>query len=193
MCETGDANAPHLIDDPEGRIQHLELENFHLINTYFPNANAELSRLPFKLDFNKKLFAALKELEKTPSASTSTDSVRSSGQAKPVVICGDFNVAHEEIDLARPRENIGSAGFTYEERDALTTFLQSGFVDVFRAKYPEAREYTWWSYRSGARPKNIGWRIDYFCVSDSFLKNVKKIEILGKIMGSDHCPVLLEL
>jgi len=169
--------AGELIDDPEGRIQHVELEKFHLINTYFPNANHELSRLFFKLDFNRKLFAALKQLEKT----------------KPVVICGDFNVAHEAIDLARPKENVGSPGFTPEEREAMSSFLVTGFADVFREFYPEAREYTWWSYRAGARRKNIGWRIDYFCVSQDLLKKVKKIEILGNIMGSDHCPVSLEL
>lgn len=165
------------IDDKEGRVQVLELANFFLVNTYFPNANSELSRLDFKLDFNKNLFATLKKLEKS----------------KPVIICGDFNVAHEEIDLARPKANIGNAGFTYEEREAMSGFLQSGFVDVFRSLYPENQEYTWWSYRAGARPKNIGWRIDYFCVSDVLLKKVRDITILYKILGSDHCPVLLEV
>jgi len=165
------------IIDNEGRTQILELDKFFLVNTYFPNANHELSRLGFKLDFNNILFSALKKLEKK----------------KPVVICGDFNVAHNEIDLARPKENIGSPGFTYEERDAMTGFLRSGFADVFRELYPESREYTWWSYRSSARPKNIGWRIDYFCVSKKFMPKVVDTTILYKIMGSDHCPVSLDV
>lgn len=165
------------IEDFEGRTQILEMDDFFLVNTYFPNANHELSRLDFKIKFNDVLFSALKELEKT----------------KPVVICGDFNVAHQEIDLARPKENIGSPGFTYEERDSMTRFLRSGFADVFRELYPDKIEYTWWSYRSGARPKNIGWRIDYFCVSESFMKRVVDTTIMYKTMGSDHCPVLLEI
>jgi len=164
------------IEDHEGRTQILELKDFYLVNTYFPNANHELSRLQFKLDFNNILFSALKKME----------------MKKPVVICGDFNVAHEEIDLARPKENVGNPGFTHEERVAMTDFLQSGFVDVFRELYPDEKEYTWWSYRAGARPKNIGWRIDYFCVSKSFMKKVIDTTILYKTMGSDHCPVLLE-
>ncbi|MBU4217265.1 exodeoxyribonuclease III [Candidatus Parcubacteria bacterium] len=165
------------IIDTEGRTQILEFEKFFLVNTYFPNANHELSRLQFKLDFNHDLFAVLKKLE----------------EKKPVVICGDFNVAHEEIDLVRAKENIGSPGFTYEEREAMTGFLDSGFVDVFRELYPDEKEYTWWSYRAGARQKNIGWRIDYFCVSKKFMKKVIDTTILYKTMGSDHCPVLLEV
>lgn len=165
------------IEDHEGRTQILELKDFYLVNTYFPNANHELSRLQFKLDFNNILFSALKKLE----------------MEKPVVICGDFNVAHEEIDLARPKENVGNPGFTYEEREAMTGFLESGFVDVFRELYPTEKEYTWWSYRAGARPKNIGWRIDYFCVSKKLMKKVIDTTILYKTMGSDHCPVLLEI
>jgi len=165
------------IIDNEGRTQILEFDEFFLVNTYFPNANHELSRLQFKLDFNNSLFAVLKKLE----------------EKKPVVICGDFNVAHEEIDLARPKENVGNPGFTYEEREAMTGFLQSGFADVFRELYPTEKEYTWWSYRAGARPKNIGWRIDYFCVSEKLMPKVIDTTILYKTMGSDHCPVLLEI
>lgn len=163
--------------DDEGRIQALELEKFYLVNCYFPNANHELSRLKFKIDFNDKLLLYLKKLEKK----------------KPVIICGDFNVAHQEIDLKNPKENIGNAGFTLEEREWMTQFLKAGFVDTFRYFYPTKVEYSWWSYRFYARSKNIGWRIDYFCVSKSLINHIKKAFILGKILGSDHCPVGIDL
>jgi len=163
--------------DKEGRVQTLDLGKFYLVNTYFPNANHELSRLDYKLEFNNELLKYLKKLEKK----------------KPIIICGDFNVAHEEIDLARPKDNVGNAGFTNEERDWMTKFLNDGFVDVFRDKYPKKIQYTWWSYRFNVRAKNIGWRVDYFCISDKLSKQIKKIEILDKIKGSDHCPVKIEI
>ena len=159
--------------DIEGRVQTLELDKYYLVNTYFPNANHKLSRLDYTLEFNKELLKYLKKLEKF----------------KPVILCGDLNVAHEEIDLARPKENVGNPGFTNEEREWMTKFLKKGFVDTFRYKNLEKVEYSWWSYRVGARPRNIGWRIDYFCVSDNIKNQLKRAFILNKILGSDHCPV----
>jgi exodeoxyribonuclease-3 len=161
----------------EGRVQILELKKFFLINTYFPNANRELSRLPYKMEFNKKLLKHIKSLEKK----------------KPVIITGDFNVAHQEIDLARPKANIGNAGFTAEERKSMDEYLNSGLIDTFRHLNPQKVQYTWWSYRAGARPNNVGWRIDYFCVSQKFIKNIKDSYILDKIMGSDHCPIVIKI
>jgi len=161
----------------EGRVQIIEFKKFFLINTYFPNANQELSRLPYKIDFYKKLLKHIKKLEKK----------------KSVIITGDFNVAHQEIDLARPKPNIGKAGFTTEERESMNEYLDSGLVDTFRYLNPKKVQYTWWSYRAGARPRNVGWRIDYFCASKKFIKNIKESYILDKIMGSDHCPIVLKL
>ena len=163
--------------DKEGRVQTMEFEKFYLINVYFPNANHELSRLDFKTKFNNKLLKYLKQLEKK----------------KPLIITGDFNVAHQEIDLARPKDNVGNPGFTREEREWMTKFLKAGFVDTFRQMHPKAQEYSWWSYRFNARAKNIGWRIDYFCISANIVKLIKKAFILGSIEGSDHCPVGIEI
>ncbi len=160
-------------DDDEGRVQILEFEKFYLVNIYFPNANSELSRMGFKMDFNDRLLKYLKRIEKK----------------KPLVICGDYNVAHEEIDLARPKQNIGSAGFTDEERNWMTKFLDKGFVDTFREEHPKKIQYTWWSYRAGARERNVGWRIDYFCVSNKISNKIKSSFILDQIKGSDHCPI----
>jgi len=168
---------PQLLWDNEGRVQIFELPKIYLINCYFPNANGELSRLKFKLDFNNKLLAYVKKLN----------------LIKPVIICGDFNVAHEAMDLTNPKENEGGAGYTFEERQWMTKFLNAGFVDTFRYYHASAREYSWWSYRFMARVRNIGWRIDYFCVSKNIVKYVKEALILNKIMGSDHCPVMIEL
>lgn len=163
--------------DDEGRIIIIELEKFYLVNAYFPNANHELSRLDYKIEFNDTLLDYVKNLEKK----------------KPIIICGDFNVAHEEIDIARPKDNAGSAGFTYEERVWMTKFLQAGFVDTFRFKNPKLIKYSWWSYRFFARQKNIGWRIDYFCISKKLKDKIKKADIMTEVLGSDHCPVVLEL
>ena len=159
--------------DDEGRVQIIDLGKFYLVNVYFPNANPELSRLDFKINFNDRLLREFKKLEKK----------------KPLVVCGDYNVAHQEIDLARPKENVGNPGFTDEERAWMTKLLKSGFVDTFRAHNPAKIQYSWWSYRSFARTKNIGWRIDYFCVSKEFYPKVKNSFILDKIQGSDHAPV----
>ncbi|HBI96931.1 TPA: exodeoxyribonuclease III [Candidatus Falkowbacteria bacterium] len=163
--------------DNEGRVQIIDLGKFYLANIYFPNANHELSRLDFKIDFNDKLLKYFKKLEKT----------------KPLIVTGDFNVAHNEIDLARPKENIGNPGFHPREREWMNRFLVSGFKDTFRELNPNKIQYSWWSYRAGARRNNVGWRIDYFCVSDSLMKKIKSAYILDKVLGSDHCPVGIEL
>lgn len=163
--------------DIEGRVQIVELKNFYLLNVYFPNANQELSRLPYRLEFNDALLKCVKKLEKL----------------KPVIVTGDFNVAHTEIDLARPRENEGSAGFTKEERTWFNKFLVAGFIDTFRELHSRKIQYSWWSWRAGARTRNVGWRIDYFCASAKLKRLLKKAYILDKITGSDHAPIGLEL
>ncbi|MFA5420883.1 MAG: exodeoxyribonuclease III [Patescibacteria group bacterium] len=163
--------------DNEGRLQTIELKDFYLINTYFPNSNNLLSRLPYKLEFNNEVLKYLKKLEKK----------------KPIIITGDLNVAHKEIDLARPKANEGSAGFTKEERAWMDLFISNDFIDTFRYFNPEKIQYSWWSYRGGARYKNVGWRIDYFCVSKKIIKKIKKSYILDKVLGSDHAPIGIEI
>ena len=163
--------------DCEGRVLTIEFDDFYLINAYVPNAQPELKRIDFRISFEKKLLNHLKKLDKL----------------KPIVYCGDLNVAHEEIDLKNPKQNIGQPGFSYEERDMMTKLLKNGFVDVYRTLYPEGKTYTWWSYRANARENNTGWRIDYFIVSNRFIDNVKDIKIHNEIFGSDHCPVELIL
>ena len=163
--------------DKEGRVQILESDKFFLLNIYFPNANRELSRLGYKLEFNEALLKYVKRLEKI----------------KPVVVTGDFNVAHEGIDLARPKDNEGSAGFTAEERAWMTKFLKAGYLDTFRELNGQTIQYSWWTFRAMARVRNIGWRIDYFCASAKLRRSLKKAYILDKISGSDHAPVGLEL
>lgn len=163
--------------DQEGRVQILETKNFYLLNVYFPNANAELSRLSYKLEFNKSLLNYIKKLERK----------------KAVIITGDFNVAHQEIDLARPKENVKSPGFTPQERASMDEYIESGLLDTFRLLNGQKVKYSWWSFRSAARSRNIGWRIDYFCVSAKLKKYLKKADILDDQLGSDHAPVILEL
>lgn len=163
--------------DKEGRVQALELEKFYFVNAYFPNANHELSRLAYKENFNQAFLAYIKKLDKK----------------KPVIACGDFNVAHHEIDLKNPKQNEQNAGFTQEERIWMDKFLKSGFSDGFRILNPDKIQYSWWSYRFRARERNIGWRIDYFLASDRILKNIKKAFILDKILGSDHAPAGIEI
>jgi exodeoxyribonuclease-3 len=163
--------------DIEGRVQTLDTKDFYLLNVYFPNSNQELSRLGYKIEFNEALLKYVKQLEKK----------------KPVVITGDYNVAHQEIDLARPKENVGNPGFTAEERVFMEKFLAAGFIDTYRALNGDKIQYSWWSFRSGARARNIGWRIDYFCVSDKLKKYLKKAYILDKQTGSDHAPVGLDI
>jgi exodeoxyribonuclease III len=163
--------------DIEGRVQIAEFTDFFLVNAYFPNSNHELSRLEYKMEFNEAMLEYLIKLEKK----------------KPFILCGDLNVAHNDIDLARPKENIGNAGFTYEERNWLDKMLKIGYIDVLRHFYPNKVQYTWWGYRFKSRERNIGWRIDYFICSPELIKKVKKIEILDRVMGSDHCPVKIVL
>ncbi|EKD39215.1 MAG: hypothetical protein ACD_75C00473G0002 [uncultured bacterium] len=162
--------------DCEGRVLTLEFADCYLINIYFPNSAEELKRLDYKLRFNNRLLAFAKELE----------------QRKPVILCGDFNVAHKEIDLKNPKANEKNAGFTPEERAWMDSFVAAGFVDTFRLFNQDPGQYTWWSYRFNARAKNVGWRIDYFCVSGAACARVKSATILDEVMGSDHCPVALE-
>jgi len=161
--------------DCEGRVLTLEFDTYHLINIYFPNSGDKLQRLDFKLRFNERLVSFAKELE---------------GQ-KPVILCGDFNVAHKEIDLKNPKTNVKNAGFTPEERAWMDSFVEAGYVDTFRIFNQEPEQYTWWSYRFSARAKNVGWRIDYFCVSGDVKTKVKDAAILKDVLGSDHCPVEL--
>ena len=163
--------------DREGRVQTLEFEKFYLLNVYFPHSNHELTRLGFKLKFNQAFFKYAKKL----------------AAKKPLVIAGDFNVAHEEIDLARPKDNVGNPGFTDEERKWMTKFLNAGFIGSYRYQNGQKIQYSWWSYRFGARSRNIGWRIDYFCVSLKMKEQIKSAYILDKITGSDHCPVGIEI
>lgn len=163
--------------DREGRVQTLEGKKFFLLNVYFPNSAHGLPRLGYKLEFDDAVLKYVKRLEKI----------------KPVIITGDFNVAHEEIDLARPKENVGNPGFTPEERTWMTKFLKAGFVDTFREKNGQKVQYSWWSFRMNARARNIGWRIDYFCLSAKLKRSLKKAYILDKIPGSDHAPIGLEL
>ena len=163
--------------DTEGRAITLEYEDFYLLCVYTPNAQRELARLSYRMEWEDALRAYIKELD----------------GKKPVVYCGDLNVAHEEIDLKNPKTNHFSAGFSDEERGKFSELLATGFTDTFRALYPDRVEYSWWSYMMKAREKNVGWRIDYFVVSNRLFEKVKDSFILGEIMGSDHCPVGIEL
>lgn len=162
--------------DREGRVLTLEFETFFLTNIYFPNAGDGLKRLDFKLGFNAELLAFVKGLEKR----------------KPVVLCGDFNVAHKPIDLKNPDSNTEHAGYTPQERAWMDSFVAAGYLDTFRMFNQEPEQYTWWSYRFNARARNIGWRIDYFCVDAGSANRVADAKILQDVYGSDHCPVLLE-
>ena len=163
--------------DKEGRIITLEFEKIYLVTNYTPNAKRELERLDYRMIWEDEIRKYLLKLNKT----------------KPVIMCGDLNVAHEEIDLKNPKTNRGNAGFTDEERGKMTELLNAGFVDSFRYLYPEKQEYSWWSYMGHAREKNIGWRIDYFITSKDIEKNIKEAKIYTQILGSDHCPIGLEI
>ena len=163
--------------DKEGRIITLEFENFYLVTNYTPNTKRELERLDYRMVWEDEIRKYLLELNKK----------------KPVIMCGDLNVAHEEIDLKNPKTNKGNAGFTNEEREKMTELLNAGFIDSYRYLYPEKIEYSWWSYMGHAREKNVGWRIDYFIVSNDFRENIKDATIYTEILGSDHCPVGLEI
>ncbi|MEH7119315.1 exodeoxyribonuclease III [Neobacillus vireti] len=162
----------------EGRILTLEFDDFYLVNVYTPNSQRDLARIGYRLEWEDRMLQYLKVLN----------------EQKPVILCGDLNVAHQEIDLRNPKSNIGNSGFTEEERGKMTNLLGSGFLDSFRHFYPQQEgAYTWWSYMNKVRERNIGWRIDYFIVSESLKGRLKNAEIHCDIMGSDHCPVVLEL
>lgn len=165
--------------DTEGRVICAEYETFYLVTVYVPNSGSELKRLGYRQKWDLTFFNYLKNLE----------------AKKPVIVCGDMNVAHRPIDLTHPKANYNKyAGYMQEEIDGMDRFTQGGLIDSFRYFYPNKTEaYSWWSYRAGARAKNVGWRIDYFLVSERFLSQVKSASILPEIMGSDHCPVAIEL
>ena len=163
--------------DHEGRAITLEYDNFYLLNVYTPNAQRELARLDYRMEWEDALRGYIKQLD----------------AKKPVIYCGDLNCAHNEIDLKNPKTNRRSAGFSDEERAKFTQLLDSGFTDTFRYLYPDKVQYSWWSYMRQARAKDIGWRIDYFVVSDRVKDMVKDSFILGEVMGSDHCPVGIEI
>lgn len=162
--------------DHEGRVITMEFDNFYLVTVYVPNVKRDLSRLDYRMVWEDDFKSYLKTLE----------------EKKNVIVCGDFNVAHTEQDIKNAKANIGNAGFTYEERGKFTDLLASGYVDIFRELYPDRVQYSWWSYIGHCRENNIGWRIDYFITNKSNLKNIKDIKILDDVMGSDHCPLLLE-
>ena len=163
--------------DTEGRAITLEYDNFYLLCVYTPNAQRELARLDYRMSWEDALRGYISSLDKV----------------KPVIYCGDLNVAHEEIDLKNPKTNHFSAGFSDEERAKFGELLSSGFKDTFRTLHPDTVKYSWWSYMYHAREKNVGWRIDYFVVSDRLMPEVKESSILTDVMGSDHCPVMLEI
>lgn len=164
--------------DHEGRVITLEYETFYLVTVYTPNSQNELARLPYRMEWEDAFLAYLKRLE----------------EKKPVIFCGDLNVAHREIDLKNPKTNRQNAGFTDEERAKFTRLTEQGFIDTFRYFYPDQEGiYSWWSYRFKAREKNAGWRIDYFCVSECLKDALQDARIHTEVLGSDHCPVELEI
>ena len=174
--ESKDMGVPE--HDMEGRVQCAEYPEFYLINVYVPNSGQQLDRLDYRQEWDAVFLKYIKEKEKS----------------KPVIVCGDFNVAHRPIDLKNAKSNYNkTAGYTQVEIDGMDNFLKAGLVDSFRHLYPEKVAYTYWSYRFKARERNTGWRIDYFLVSASLVNKIKDAEILGEYYGSDHCPVLLEL
>ena len=164
--------------DQEGRVIAAEFPAYYLVTVYTPNSGSELKRLGYRQGWDRDFLQYLKQLE----------------QRKPVIVCGDLNVANTELDLARPKENYNkSAGYMQEEIDGINNLLAADFVDTFRHLYPDQKRYSWWSYRAGARARNVGWRIDYFMVSRALLDKVERADILDHVHGSDHCPVLLKM
>ncbi len=163
--------------DKEGRVLTLEFDKFYLINVYFPHSHRELTRLDFKLKFNKEFLEFCNQI----------------GRNKPLIIASDFNVAHKEIDLKNPKQNKKNAGFTPQEREWFGAFLKQGFIDTFREFNKDGGNYTWWAYRNKARERNIGWRIDYFIISKKLRGDLVRSTILKDVLGSDHCPIILEI
>lgn len=173
-CKTGIGREEH---DREGRVITVEYDDFYLVNVYTPNSQNELARLGYRMEWEDAFLEYVTGLDRS----------------KPVVICGDLNVAHNEIDLKNPKTNRNNAGFTDSERGAFSRLLEAGFVDTFRHLHPDEARYSWWSYRYNARAKGIGWRIDYFLVSRRIADSVLEAEIHDRITGSDHCPVSITL
>lgn len=164
--------------DQEGRVIAAEFDDFFLVTVYTPNSGSELKRLAYRQTWDREFLAYLERLE----------------EEKPVIVCGDLNVAHRDIDLARPKPNYNkSAGYMQEEIDGFDHLVNAGFIDTFRHQHPEKIKYSWWSYRAGAREKNVGWRIDYFLSSPALRERIRHADILDQVFGSDHCPVLLDL
>jgi exodeoxyribonuclease-3 len=164
--------------DHEGRVIQTSFEDFILFNIYFPNGQRDHGRLQYKLDFYAYLLEYCDQLH---------------GDGNRIILTGDFNTAHQPIDLRNPKQNENTSGFMPEERAWIDRYLQNGFVDIYREKYPEREEYTWWTYRSGARSRNIGWRLDYFLISRNLADQVEDVVIFSEVNGSDHCPVVLKI
>jgi len=164
--------------DNEGRVIAAEFDDYYLVTVYTPNSGSELKRLAYRQTWDRDFLGYLKNLEAT----------------KPIIVCGDLNVAHKDIDLARPKPNYNkSAGYMQEEIDGMDSYVNAELIDTFRFKHPDTVKYSWWSYRAGARAKNVGWRIDYFLSSKSLGERIVNADIYTEVMGSDHCPVMLEL
>ena len=187
--------------DQEGRVITLEFENYYFITVYTPNSQSELARLSYRMKWEEDFLAYLKKLEETKPVIFCGDLKESQPsltqeakpKKKPIIIYGDFNVAATELDLKNPKNNVKNAGFTPEEREKFKTLLDSGFTDSYRYLHPDTEKYSWWSYRFKARERNAGWRIDYFLTSDSIKDKIKDAEILTDVMGSDHCPIELDI
>lgn len=164
--------------EEEGRILTLEFPQYFLVNVYAPNAQRDLARLPFRLEWEEAMRVYMKQLD----------------ARKPVIVCGDLNVAHQEIDIRNVKSNIGNSGFTFEERGKMTKLLEEGFIDTYRHFHPDQEgAYTWWSYMNKVRERNIGWRIDYFIASERLVPSLESAEIHSQILGSDHCPIVLKI
>jgi len=164
--------------DTEGRVLAAEFSKFFLVTVYTPNSGSELKRLDYRQEWDKAFLAYLKKLE----------------VEKPVIVCGDLNVAHRDIDIARPKANYNkTAGYMQEEIDGVDNLMKAGFIDTYRYLNPESVKYSWWSFRANARAKNVGWRIDYFLTSSSLQKKLKSADIDNNVHGSDHCPVILDI
>ncbi|MGD6877876.1 exodeoxyribonuclease III [Bacillus infantis] len=181
--------------EPEGRSLTLEFENFYLLNVYTPNSKRDLARLPYRLEWEDEIRGYILELEQKKPVILCGDlkEAQPSYKSKPIIVCGDFNVAATALDIKNPKSNEHNAGFTIQEREKFQQLLDAGFTDSFRALHPDEEKYSWWSYRFKAREKNVGWRLDYFLVSNDAKGKIVEADILTDVMGSDHCPISLEI